>query len=82
MFNARKPIKLTVLKEKQNLTKLIEALQIFAKYENPAYPTHCEHDVMMVCINPEKITEEDKAKLDELGFFTATIASNHIYTAR
>ena len=48
---------------------LIAALQIFRKYGNPPYPTHCEHDVMLVTINPADVSEEDIAKLDELGFF-------------
>ncbi len=52
------------------MEKLIEALQIFLKYGNPDYPTHCEHDVMWICgIDNEKVTEEDRKKLDELGFF-------------
>jgi hypothetical protein len=50
------------------LSKLIEAMQIFLKYENPNYPTHCEHDVLTVCISPSKVSDEDKAKLEELGF--------------
>lgn len=49
---------------------LIKALQIFLKYGNPSYPTHCEHDVMYICgIDPEDVSEEDIAELDELGFF-------------
>jgi hypothetical protein len=47
---------------------LIKALQIFLKYENPPYPTHCEHDVMIVAINPEIVSDEDKKALDALGF--------------
>jgi len=50
--------------------KLIKALQIFLKYGNPAYPTHCEHDKLWICgIDPEAVSKEDKKKLDELGFF-------------
>lgn len=49
---------------------LIKALQIFLKYGNPKYPTHCEHDVLTICgINPIDVSEEDKAELDNLGFF-------------
>lgn len=52
------------------MEKLIEALQIFLKYGNPAYPTHCEHDVLWICgIDPDHVSVEDKNKLDELGFF-------------
>ena len=52
------------------LSKLIEALQIFLKYDNPEWPTHCEHDVLRVCISPKKVTEEDKKDLYRLGFST------------
>jgi hypothetical protein len=49
---------------------LIKALQIFLKYGNPTYPTHCEHDVLtIVGIEPAKVSDEDKATLKELGFF-------------
>jgi hypothetical protein len=51
---------------------LIEALQILRKYGNPDYPTHCEHDVMTVGINPEDVSEEDIIKLDALGFFASS----------
>jgi hypothetical protein len=55
--------------KKQGLSQLIEALQIFLKYGDIAYPTHCEHDEMTVCVDPAKVSDEDKKKLDELGFF-------------
>jgi len=49
---------------------LIKALQIFLKYGNPSAPTHCEHDIMYICgIDHNTVTDEDKAKLDELGFY-------------
>lgn len=47
---------------------LIEAFQIFAKYTDEEWPTHCEHDVMYVNVNPEKVTAEDKERLQALGF--------------
>jgi len=51
---------------------LIEALTIFLKYGNPAYPTHCEHDVLVICnIEPSDVSDEDKKRLDELGFFVS-----------
>jgi len=51
------------------MKKLIEALQIFLKYGDPEFPTHCEHDVMWISdIEPDMVSEEDKKKLDELGF--------------
>jgi hypothetical protein len=52
------------------MSDLIEALQILLKYGNPKRPTHCEHDVLTIGgIDPSDVSEEDKEKLDELGFF-------------
>jgi hypothetical protein len=52
------------------MSDLIEALQILLKYGNPRYPTHCEHDVLTIVeIDPSDVSEDDKEKLDELGFF-------------
>ena len=50
---------------------LIKALQIFLKYGNPQWPTHCEHDIMYISdeISPEDVSEEDMEELDKLGFF-------------
>lgn len=57
---------------------LIKALQIFLKYGNKDYPTHCEHDTMYVMYSPSDVSEEDKAELkrlsfspDENGYFTS-----------
>ena len=47
---------------------LIKALQIFLKYGNPDYPTHCEHDELFIMIAPKDVSAEDKATLEELGF--------------
>lgn len=52
------------------MEQLIQALQIFLKYGNPDFPTHCEHDVLFICgIKPDEVSEEDIKQLDELGFF-------------
>lgn len=51
------------------LSHLIEALQIALKYEDKEWPTHCEHDEMWLNIDSSKVSDEDKARLDELGFF-------------
>lgn len=49
---------------------LIEALQIFLKYQDNYNPTHCEHDVLWVVgITKEEVSTEDIARLDELGFY-------------
>lgn len=48
---------------------LIEAFTIFRKYGNPGWPTHCDHDVMLVLVDPKLVSEEDKVRLEKLGFF-------------
>jgi len=50
------------------MNDLIEALSILAKYDNPKYPTHCEHDSLYVDIDPERVSKEDIIRLEELGF--------------
>jgi hypothetical protein len=47
---------------------LIKALQILRKYDNPEYPTWCDHDVLGVAIDPDLVSDEDKKILEELGF--------------
>lgn len=48
---------------------LIRALQIFLKYANPKWPTHCEHDQLSIMgIDPSAVSDEDKAELERLGF--------------
>ncbi len=46
---------------------LIEALTIFAKYCNPEWPTHCEHDIMYIMYEG-KVSGKDAKRLIELGF--------------
>ena len=50
---------------------LIEALQIFRKYTETNYPTHCEHDIMYISHDVIKsdVSLKDLKRLDELGFF-------------
>lgn len=51
------------------MSDLIKALQILLKYGNPRHPTHCEHDVLIICgIDSSEVSEEDKLELEELGF--------------
>ena len=51
---------------------LIKALTILNKYlddgYNKNYPTACEHDELIVYVDPEKISEEDMIELNKLGF--------------
>lgn len=53
------------------MDKLIEALQILLKYDNPVSPTHCEHDEMTICVDPSLVSEEDIAKLEELHVYVS-----------
>jgi hypothetical protein len=46
---------------------LIEALTILQKYQVGDYPTHCEHDVLMVQASRE-VSPEDEKRLGELSF--------------
>lgn len=47
---------------------LIKALTIFRKYGNPWSPTNCTHDTLWVDADAEKVSAEDLAELDRLGF--------------
>lgn len=47
---------------------LIKALHIFLMYGNPRNPTNCSHDELIVAIDPAIVSDEDKKKLEELGF--------------
>jgi hypothetical protein len=47
---------------------LIEALTIFSKYSDTYAPTHCEHDVLFVCVDPVLVSAADRARLEELSF--------------
>lgn len=49
---------------------LIEALTIFSKYTDTKHPTYCGYDALYICsVDPESVSDEDKSRLDELGFF-------------
>ena len=47
---------------------LIKAFQIFSKYTDAFYPTWCTFDTLNVDVSPIMVSDEDKAKLEELGF--------------
>ena len=50
------------------MTELIEAFTIFAKYTSTTRPTCCEHDVLYVLVDPSLVSDEDRARLEVLGF--------------
>jgi len=47
---------------------LIEAFEIFRKYDNPKWPLNCQYDKLFVDVSPEKVSEKDLERLDALGF--------------
>lgn len=49
------------------MSDLIEALQIFLKYKNNQFPTHCNHDEFMV-VGIDNVSEADVKRLNELSF--------------
>lgn len=51
------------------MDNLIEALTILRKYDNPRYPTNCNHDELWVNVDANLVSDDDKKRLDELGFF-------------
>jgi len=52
------------------MSDLIKALQIFLKYGDHKWPTCCSHDQLAIMeIEPEKVSDEDKKILNDLGFF-------------
>lgn len=53
------------------MKKLIEALTLLNKYEDPSWPTHCQRDALHVLVDPSKFTSEELALLDTLGFFAS-----------
>jgi hypothetical protein len=50
---------------------LIEALSIMREYANPDFPTHCEHDVLFVNVDPGLVSPQHRARLAELTFHAA-----------
>lgn len=51
------------------MSTLIEALNIFLTYRDVQFPTHCEHDILMVVgFTEDEISKEDKTRLAELHF--------------
>lgn len=51
------------------MKQLIEALIIFSKYTDEDYPTSCDHDILYVNVSIHEVSEEDKVKLESLGFY-------------
>lgn len=52
------------------MSDLIQALQIFAKYNNSFSPTLCDHDEFRVNVSPSVVSDKDIELLEELSFHT------------
>jgi uncharacterized protein CbrC (UPF0167 family) len=51
------------------MKELIEALQTFAMYTQTKWPTHCEHDVLMICdVGRDTMSAADQDYVEERGF--------------
>ena len=51
------------------MSKLVEALQIFLKYRDEEYPTHCEHDTLYIMgVTLDEVSTTDQERLSVLGF--------------
>lgn len=64
------------------MSDLIRALQIFLKYGDPKRPTHCEHDVLCVFIDPAAVSPDDLAELATLGFRPSNEGDAEFYSYR
>ena len=52
------------------MNDLIKALQIFQKYQDNTWPTHCEHDILMISgIGKKELSKEDREEVERLGFY-------------
>jgi hypothetical protein len=58
---------------------LIKALMIFRTYTNDPNPTHCEHDVMYVTVDPDDVSVIDMTILRQLGFFPCDDMGENIF---
>lgn len=61
------------------MKNLIKALTLLLKYDNPEYPTHCEHDTLYILISPKTVSNEDLKKLDDLNIH-ADYEEDHFFS--
>lgn len=58
------------------MNDLLQALTLFQSYlanKNSWSPLICEHDILLVMdVKQEQVSEEDRARLKDLGFFWHT----------
>jgi len=48
---------------------MIEGLEIFDKYTDDKYVFYSQHDVIGIGVSPTEVSDKDKEKLDDLGFY-------------
>ena len=62
---------------------LIKALEIFSKYTDAKWPTHCEHDILLITnkVKPDQVNDEDKTILEELGFFVTDEYGDEVFAS-
>ncbi len=63
------------------MNDLIRALIIFDNYTSADYPTHCEHDILYVMVDPTEVSSSHLALLETLGFLPDE-ENNHFYSYR
>ena len=49
------------------MNDLLKAVEIFSRYTNKDV-VHCEHDIMYVHVDKNRVSEEDKKELSKLSF--------------
>lgn len=55
------------MKDGYGAEALAEAFEIFSKYSDRKWLVQCQHDEMLVRVS-EEVGEEDRERLEELGF--------------
>jgi hypothetical protein len=59
---------------------MAEAFSIFAKYDDSIFTTHAEHDLITSGPDPKTMSDEDKERLKELGWFESDYDCWEMYT--
>ena len=54
--------------EKKGAAEFAEAFTIFARYDDKAYSVQPAHDEIFAGPNPDVVSAEDRARLEELGW--------------
>jgi hypothetical protein len=60
----------------KSLKEYSEAFEIFAKYGEGRFNTYAEHDIIYAGPDPAIVSDEDKKRLSELGWFIGEDTQN------